>query len=201
MNDQFTKELVNSLGGRVGNKLAEENVVTHDQAVSALSSLTPVILGSLKRKQEELGEGGLEELLANAGITESHADDIDEVLEKGMAGHSSQTSAVIDEDTQNQTAQALAQKLNIGSALAKKLIPMLAPIIMGMLVKKAGSANSPSSSSGTGLGGIGAILDRNGDGSIIDDIAGMILGGGKSGTQKRGGFLQWILSLILGKKS
>jgi hypothetical protein len=196
MNDQFTKQLLASLGGQVGDKLAGRNVVSRDQAVSALSSLTPVILGSLKRKQNELGESGLEELLANAGISETHADDIDEVLEKGLAGHTSQTEAVLDDETQDQTARALSQKLNIGTAAAKKLIPMLAPIIIGMLIKKGGSSRS----SKGGLGGIGAILDRDGDGSILDDIAGMILGGGKSSGQKRGGIMQWLLALFFRRK-
>ena len=196
MNDQFTKQLLESLGGQVGDKLAGHNVVSRDQAVSALSSLTPVILGSLKRKQEELGESGLEELLANAGISESHADNIDDVLEKGLAGHTSQTEAVLDEETQVQTAHALSQKLNIGTTAAKKLIPMLAPIIIGMLIKKGGSATPAKG----GLGGIGAILHRDGDGSILDDIAGMVLGGGKSSDQKRGGIIQWLLGLLFKRK-
>ena len=196
MNDQFTKQLLESLGGQVGDKLAGRNVVSRDQAVSALSSLTPVILGSLKRKQDELGESGLEELLANAGISESHADNIDDVLEKGLAGHTSQTEAVLDEETQVQTAHALSQKLNIGTTAAKKLIPMLAPIIIGMLIKKGGSATPAKG----GLGGIGAILDRDGDGSILDDIAGMVLGGGKSSDQKRGGIIQWLLGLLFKRK-
>lgn len=197
MNDHFTKELLDSLGGQVGEKLAGKNVVTHEQAISALSALSPVILGSLKRKRAELGEGGLEELLANAGISETDADNIDGVLEKGLAGHRSQTAAVIDANTQNQTAQALAKKLNIGGSLAKKLIPMLAPIIIGMLMKK-GSSESQGSTQNR-AGGIGAILDRDGDGSIIDDIAGMVLGG-KQDSGKRGGFLAWLLSLFTGRK-
>lgn len=129
----------------------------------------------------------MEELLANAEISETHADNIDDVLEKGLAGHISQTEAVLDEETQNQTAQALGQKLNIGSAAAKKLIPMLAPIMIGMLIKKGGSA--PGLSKGK-AGGIGSILDRAGDGSILDDIAGMVLGGNKSGSFTKGRVFQ-----------
>lgn len=202
MNDQFTKALLKSRGDQVASKLSAATDLTPEQSRQVLSALSPVVLGSLKRRQEEMGAGGIEELLANAGVTEDQADNIDDVFEKGLAGHSSQTRAVFGEETQQQTAQALSKKFNIGGTLAKKLLPMLAPIILGMLLKKGGQekATQSGSSGGGGLaGGIGSILDRDGDGSIIDDIAGMVLGGG-GGKQKRGGILQWILSLFFGKK-
>ncbi len=169
--------------------------------MQALSALSPLVLSSLKRRQAEVGASGIEELLAQAGITADQADNVDDVFEKGLAGHSSQTRAVFDDETQEQTAQALSKKFNIGGALAKQILPMLVPVILGMLLKKGGQEKA-SQSSGSGLtGGISSILDRDGDGSIIDDIAGMVLGGGGSAaTQSRGGILQWILSLFLGRK-
>lgn len=194
MNDQFTKELLESLGGTLGQKLEEKNVVTKDQALGALSQLSPVILGSLKKKRESVGEQGLEDLLAQAGIGEEQADDLDTTLEYGLAGKTAKTSAVLDESTQIQTAAALSQKLGIGKTAARKLIPMLAPIIIGMLMKK-GKSHSGTS---TRAGGIGAILDRDGDGSYLDDLAGMVLGGG--GQQSKGGFLAKILAMFFGRK-
>ncbi|MDA7684186.1 hypothetical protein OAF06_02555 [Akkermansiaceae bacterium] len=43
-NDIFTRELLESIGGPVSDKLAAQNVVTKDQALAALSSLSPVLL-------------------------------------------------------------------------------------------------------------------------------------------------------------
>ncbi len=202
MNDDFTKYLIESHGDQVASKLSAATDLTPEQSIQALSAISPLVLGSLKRKQAEVGEGGIEELLANAGITADQADNIDDVFEKGLAGHSSQTRAIFGEEAQEQTASALSKKFNIGGALAKKLLPMLAPIILGMLMKKGGQAGGGATQSGGGglMGGISSIIDRDGDGSIIDDIAGMVLGGGGAATQKRGGILQWLLSLFFGRK-
>ena len=203
MNDHFTKDLLASHGDEVANKLSASTELTPEQSRQALSALSPVILGSLKRKQEGMGASGIEELLAQAGVTEDQTVNIDDVFEKGLAGHSSQTRAVVDEETQEQTAQALSKKFNIGGSLAKKLLPMLAPIILGMLVKKGGSSKAAEGGKGGGLaGGIGSILDRDGDGSIIDDITGMVLGGGGGSTGRKsgGGIFKWLLSLIFGRK-
>lgn len=200
MNDNFTKSLLESHGDQIASKLSAQTELTPEQSVEALSALSPVVLGALKRKQEKVGAGGIEELLAEAGITEDQTENIDDVFEKGLAGHSSQTRAVIDDATQEQTAMALSKKFNIGGSLAKKLLPMLAPIILGMLVKK-GSQEKSSQGGGGLAGGLGKILDRDGDGSILDDVAGMVLGGGGgSSSQKKGGFFQWILSLLFGRK-
>lgn len=202
MIDNFTRSLLDSYGDQVAGKLSSATELTPEQSRQAFSDLSPLVLGSLKRRQDQMGGSGIEELLANAGITADHADNIDDVFEKGLAGHSSQTRAVFDEDTQEQTAQAFSKKFNIGGAVAKKILPMLVPVILGMLMKKGGSqSNAAAQSGGGGIGGgIGSILDRDGDGSIIDDIAGMVLGGGGAATQKRGGILQWILSLFFGRK-
>jgi hypothetical protein len=67
-----------------------------------------------------------------------------------------------------------------------KMIPALAPLILGALSKKRDTSNS-------GIGGIGSLLDADGDGSIIDDVAGFILRGGSGQTKGKG-----VLGSILG---
>lgn len=52
------------------------------------------------------------------------------------------------------------------------MIPALAPIILGALTRKRDTSNK-------GIGGIGSLLDANGDGSILDDVAGFILKGAR----------------------
>lgn len=189
MNDNFTRELMESLGETVAQKLSAKNVVSSDQAKDALSSLSPVILSSLKRKQATLGEGGIEELLERAGATESHLDDLDSTLDP--VTNTPDLGAILDPETENQTVSALSEKLGIGGGIAKQLLPMLVPVILGMLMKKGKQGGGSRSS------GIGGILDRDGDGSMIDDIAGMILGGGQS---RKMGFFQMILSMLFGRK-
>lgn len=93
------------------------------------------------------------------------------------------------------TAAQIGQNTGIGTGNTLKLMAMLAPIVMGMLgkTKKAGGLNAEGlgglldgfmrtnvqpgkPAAETNLGLAGRILDRDGDGSAIDDIAGMIGG-------------------------
>jgi hypothetical protein len=88
---------------------------------------------------------------------------------------------------QDVAAQAVSQQsgLNIGSVM--KLLPILAPIVMQVLGRAksqsglgvqdlpnvlGNSANQGAQQSGM-MGMLGSILDRDGDGSMMDDILGM----------------------------
>ena len=71
-----------------------------------------------------------------------------------------------------------------------KLIPMLAPVILGALTKKRDT--------GAGSGGIGALLDQDGDGSVLDDVAGFLINSMGKGSRRRGGGLGGALGGILG---
>ncbi len=204
MNNDFTKILLEQFGDQVAGKLSSRTELSRKQSLDALESLSPVVLGELKRKQESVGRSGMEELLAEAGFSENTPDEMDDIFERGLAGEKSPIEDIFDQKTQDSTSEAFSKKFNIGGGIARKLLPILAPIIIGMLFKQGRGATTsnqrtPSgSSSGLG-GGIGAILDRDGDGSVIDDIAGMILGGGGShGQQRRSGSgLMRIISMIL----
>lgn len=88
------------------------------------------------------------------------------------------------------------------------ILKVAAPILMGVLGKQTRQSNVSSQNDLTGmlgglLGGSSArqeqsflesILDADGDGSVIDDVAGMVLGGSK----KKGG-LGGLLGGLFGK--
>lgn len=93
------------------------------------------------------------------------------------------------------TAAQIGQSSGIGAGNALKLMGMLAPIVMGMLGKTKSQGNLNADGLGglldsfmrtnvqpgkpaaqTNLGLAGRLLDRDGDGSAVDDIAGMIGG-------------------------
>jgi len=100
-------------------------------------------------------------------------------------------------DKQAGVEQVLGQKSGMDTGAVGSVLKVAAPILMGVLGKQA-SSNGISSASGISgllgnlLGGAsntGAVtkeqtflekmLDSDGDGSIIDDVAGMVLGGGQ----------------------
>ncbi len=112
---------------------------------------------------------------------------------------------------QGNVQQNLAGQSGLDLGTIAKLLPILAPIVMGFLSKQkkeqgldAGGVGkilqqerATAESSNPGLGGLGAILDADGDGSIIDDVMGMAQGGG-DGAAKGG--LGGLLGKILGGK-
>ncbi|WP_055437302.1 DUF937 domain-containing protein [Lacinutrix algicola] len=102
----------------------------------------------------------------------------------------------------------IGEKSGLDASSVANILKVAAPILMGVLGKQAQQQNV-SSSNGIGdllgglLGGNSAdkeqsflesILDADGDGSIVDDVAGMVLGGAKS----KGG-LGGLLGGLFGK--
>ncbi|MGB0881286.1 MAG: DUF937 domain-containing protein, partial [Polaribacter sp.] len=93
------------------------------------------------------------------------------------------------------------------------ILKTAAPILMGVLGKQSRQNNVNNSSDIGGLlggllGGNSAdkeqsfleqILDADGDGSIVDDVAGMVLGGA-SQQKSGGGLLGGLLGSVFGKK-
>lgn len=90
--------------------------------------------------------------------------------------------------------KVIGEKSGLDAASVANILKVAAPILMGVLGKQKQQQNV-SSSNGIGdllgglLGGNSAqqeqsflesILDADGDGSVVDDVAGMLLGGSKS---------------------
>ncbi|RNC87282.1 MAG: DUF937 domain-containing protein [Winogradskyella sp.] len=108
--------------------------------------------------------------------------------------------------------QVIGQKAGIDAGSVGNILKIAAPILMGILGKQARQTNVSSQSDLGGLlGGLlggasqsGAVtkeqtfleqvLDSDGDGSVIDDVAGMVLGGSK----KKGG-LGGLLGGLFGR--
>ena len=104
---------------------------------------------------------------------------------------------------------ALSQKSGVDANTVAQILKVAAPIVLGMLGKEKRKQNvsNPSGLEGL-LGGLlggsapaqeqsflESILDADGDGSVIDDVAGMVLGGNK----KKGG-LGGLLGGLFGGK-
>ncbi|MFW0789837.1 DUF937 domain-containing protein [Gordonia sp. CPCC 205333] len=90
----------------------------------------------------------------------------------------------------------------VDQGLVKKLLPILAPIVISFVLKKLSSGQNASGeqSGGGGLGDIlsGALGGGNNDGGALGSILGGLLGGGSSGGA--GGALGSILGGLLGGK-
>jgi hypothetical protein len=189
----FLDDLYQEHGQSVQQRVSTELGIPPEKAAQALPTVAPIILAGLKREMDKSGPAGVESRIQDMnhnGIPD------DEEVGGLLGGKGKEASAL------------MANQLGISGEAAAKLIPMLAPIIIGMLMKKGGGGaggQAGAGGSGGGLGGMAAILDRNGDGRILDDLAGLVAKGGvgdllKGGGASKSGCLGSILGMLLGGK-
>jgi len=154
------------------------------------------LLGAIKGKHDGSILDNLGGLFGG-GVDNSVLDDGGKIL-----GH------VLGNKQQNVT-NALSQKSGVDTGGVAQILKVAAPILMGVLGKQSRQQNVSNASGIEGLLGgllggnsakseqsfLESMLDADGDGSVIDDVAGMVLGGGK---KKKGG-LGGILGGLFGK--
>ncbi|MCH3883313.1 MULTISPECIES: DUF937 domain-containing protein [Tenacibaculum] len=154
------------------------------------------IMGALKKH-----DGGILDNLG--GLFGGGVDDSVTQDGAGILGH-------ILGNKQQGVEKVIGEKAGMDTGSVGNILKVAAPILMGVLGKQA-SNNNVSSSSDLGglLGGLlggnetkneqsflEKILDADGDGSVIDDVAGMVL---NQGSNKSGGLLGGLLGGLFGK--
>jgi hypothetical protein len=163
------------------------------QTRAAFEQLAPVVAAGIRRNNQS--DNGLENLLKalQGGDHSRYADDpnsvrFDQVADDGNAklGH-----VFGSKDVSRGVANQAADLSGVGSAVLKKMLPVIAAIIMGQLAKRMGGGAAPAPQRPAG-----------GSGGGLGDILGDILGGGRqskpSGGSSGGGGLGDILGDVLG---
>ena len=184
----FLDDLMKEMGGPVAEQLGKREGLNEAQSKGLLEGLAPIILGGLKRKKEQGVD--LEDLMSGLGAKEEALDNPGGFFE-GAENLDLGAGGVLGLEKGEQAADAIAKKTGIGVDMARKVLPMLIPLVMAYLMKQ-GKKDSGTPDRKTGMG---AILDRDGDGKILDDIAGMVLAS-QVGGGKKGGLLAMILAFF-----
>ncbi len=185
-------------GGAV-NQLGRQFGLNDDQVTSALSALVPALAGGFAKNAA--AGGGLDGLLGAlaGGRHAGYLDDLASLAQpsttadgNGILGH-----VLGSKDVSRQVAVQAAASSGVGADILKKMLPVVAAMMMGAMAKRAGGhAAAPAGlpgGLGGGLslpGGLGAnvggasggglldmlapMLDRDRDGSVVDDVAGML---------------------------
>ena len=156
------------------------------QTRAAFEALTPVVASGMRRQAAT--PDGLQDIFKSVlgGGQPGVLDDEDAVRFDRAKPRGDEILGQLfgDKDVSRGVAQQLSATSGIGASLLKKLLPVVASIVMGQVAKKMGGGAG--SSSGGGLG----------------DILGDILGGGQTRQQapqqEQGGGLGDILTDILG---
>ena len=196
------KQLISGVAGQTGQST--------NKTADILSMAMPVLMGAMKRNAATPdGASGLLNALNskhdgsildnlgglfNGGVDQSVMDDGAGILGHVLGGK------------QSMVENALSQKSGVDANTIAQILKVAAPILLGFLGKQSRQqqVSSPDAMSGLLGGGsqankqqslIETFLDSDGDGSIVDDLAGMVLSGGG---QKKGG-LGGLLGCLLGK--
>jgi hypothetical protein len=204
LNSDLGKQIIGGVAGSTGNDQSKTS--------SVLTMALPVLMKAMQRNASTpegaeglMGaisgkhNGGILDNLGDlfgGGVNEDVTNDGDKILSHVLGAKRSGVESVI------------GQKSGMDAGSVAQILKVAAPILMGVLGKQA-QQNNVSSSNGIGdlLGGLlggnsndaeqsflEKILDADGDGSIVDDVAGMVLGGSK----KKGG-LAGLLGGLFGK--
>jgi hypothetical protein len=191
----FFEELVGSVAPEVAQQLSSQLGIDRDQASQILPQVAPLILGGLKRQMEQRGGAPRLDHILNKYGNDGVLDDIGGALQN-MANKQNADPGLggLLGDSGEQATNMLAQNFSLDMNTARKIIPMLAPIILGVLTRTRDTG-------GAGSKGVADWIDQNGDGNILDDVAGLLTRGlsGMQDSQSAGsGLLGDLLGAVLG---
>jgi len=186
------EELLGAVGPEVSQQLSSTLGLDRNVAGQILPQVAPLILGGLKRQMQNNGGARRVDHILNKYGDAGVLDDIG-----GLFGMHAQRGSADPKlggllgDSGTQAANMLSRNFNLDMNTAMKIIPMLAPIVLGFLSRKRDAG-------GAGATGLASILDQDGDGDILDDVAGFFMRGMASGGQSGAGMLGDLLGAVLG---
>lgn len=163
-------------GGAV-KQMGQQLGLGDDQASRVLSALVPALAGGLQRNMQS--QGGLESLMgALAGGTHTRYLDSPTSLGAAVADGNGILGHILgSKDASRQVATRAAAQTGIDAGVLKQALPLVAAMMMGAMSRQQSSAASLSSAGAPGGGLLSMLtpmLDQNGDGSIVDDVMGML---------------------------
>lgn len=203
------ESLLDLLNGQTGqqiiNGVSQETRQPQDKTAEVISMALPLLMGAMKRNaSSNEGAAGLMNAL-NSKHDGSILDNLGGFFEGGVANEQKQDGLGILEHvlggSQDHVVNALSKKSGMDTSNIMQILQVVAPLILGYLGKQKRQQGVDSSD---GLGGllgnlmggqqsqqglIESLLDGNHDGSVIDDVAGMLLGGNKKGGSGLGSML------------
>lgn len=191
----FIDEFLKSYGPEVTKQLSSNLNVDQGTVQKLIPKLAPLIISGLKVQKDTMGGDERVDHILNKYGDASVLNNIKDLISAKTQATTVDPNlgGLLGANGGIQAAQALGKSLNIDASTIMKMIPALAPLLLGALSKQRDTG-------GAGIKGIGSLLDADGDGSILDDVAGYLMKGGKGTTQKRGkGLLGSILGGLTGR--
>jgi len=177
----LTDLLVQQNNGAAVQELGRRFNLNQQQTIHAIEALMPAFSHGLKRNtRTSQGAASLIEALASG----RHGQYVENPEYAGSAAGVGDGNAILghlfgNKDVSRAVAAQAAQSTGIGSAILRKMLPVIASMVMGSLFKG-------STGRGGGLGGaLGQAAGGGILGQIIEGLAGGALGGATQGRQPR----------------
>ncbi len=208
--------LTSNMGKSIVSGVAGSTGQSADNTKNVLTMAMPVLTKAMQRNAATTsGAEGLMGALANkhnGGILDNLGDLFEGGVNEDVLQDGSKILNHVLGSKQQGVEKIIGQKAGVDSGSVATILQTAAPLLMGMLGKQTRDQGINSSGDLTNmLGGLlggnstqneqnflDQILDADGDGSVIDDVAGMVLGGSQKGAS--GGLLGGLLGGLFGKK-
>lgn len=176
--------ILGAQNGGVVDQLGQQFGLNQQQTNSAIGALLPSLASGLARNASS--QDGLGALMG-ALTSGNHGRFVDNLGQLGLGAATQEGNGILghilgSKDVSRQVAAQAAAQTGISDDLLKKMLPVLASLAMGMLAKQgAGAARAdagfnagPAAAGGGILDMLTPMLDRNRDGSVVDDVVGMM---------------------------
>jgi|WetSurMetagenome_2_1015567.scaffolds.fasta_scaffold548164_1 hypothetical protein len=169
--------LMNAAGGGATEQIGQKFGLSPDQTNGALAQLVPAVMAGMQKNTQQ--EGGMGALLgALTGGNHSQYLDNPELLGQDSTvddGNSILGHVFGSKDVSRAVANQASAQTGIGADILKQMLPIVATMVMGGLAKQnAGSTQGMGAGASAGGGLLGSLLDQNKDGSVADDVIGML---------------------------
>ncbi len=187
-------------------KAMDKTGESKDTITTALGLALPILLGAMKKNIQD--EKGARELNSALNDTKHGKEFLDNLNHKEPSAITSEGGKILKHvlgSNQENINKTVATTLGIEQSSISDIIKMAAPLLMSVLasqkkeekVETSGLDNLIESVMGSSVkfdsSLISTFLDNNKDGSVIDDINGMIFGGNYKSKKGNGGILGGML--------
>ncbi|MDH4063391.1 MAG: DUF937 domain-containing protein [Acidobacteriota bacterium] len=165
-------------GGAV-KQMGQQLGLGDEQAATVLSALAPALAGGLQQNLQS--PGGLDALIG-ALSGGKHAQYLDNPSTLGSAtgeGNGILGHILGSKDASRAVAARAAQQTGLDASLLKQALPLVATMVMGAMAKQTAGGGMAGGTGGGLMSMLTPLLDQNRDGSVVDDVMGMLgkLGG------------------------
>jgi hypothetical protein len=175
----FLSYFMSTSGSEATTELSNQLGIKKNVASQIIPQIVPMILSGLKKQKDERGgQARVDKILNKYGSVDNLQDIAGVFALKARDKKADPALGGLLGDAGIQASNLLSKNFKLDASVTRKIIPMLAPIVLGVLLQKRDN-------DGAGSSGIANLLDTDGDGNVLDDIAGF-LGGGSTNRLLKG---------------